>query len=35
MGFVVHSIWYCDYMRERHMLGDDVQLPKEKLTPSI
>ena len=33
MGFVMHSIWSCDYMRERHMLGDDVPLPKEKCDP--
>ena len=30
MGFVMHSMWSCDYMKERHMLGDDVPLPKEK-----
>ena len=33
IGFVIHSIWSCDYMRERHMLGDDVPLPKEKFDP--
>ena len=33
MGFVMHSIWSCDYMSERHMLGDDVPLPKEKCDP--
>ena len=34
MGFVVHSIWSCDYLRERRMLrDDDVPLPKEKCNP--
>ena len=34
MGFVVHSIWTCDYLRERCMLrDDDVPLPKEKCDP--
>ena len=29
----MHSIWSCDYMRERHMMGDDVPLCKEKCDP--
>ena len=34
MGFVVHSTWSCDYLRERHMLrDDDVPLPKENCDP--
>ena len=33
MGFVVHSIWSCDYLRERDMLGDDATLPTEKCQP--
>ena len=33
MGFVIHSIWSCDYLRERHMLRDDVPLPGEKCEP--
>ena len=34
MGFVMHSIWSCDYLRERRMLrDDDVPLPKEKCDP--
>ena len=33
MGFVVHSIWSCDHLRERHIQGDDVPLPKEKCKP--
>ena len=34
MGFVVHSIWSCNYLRERCMLrDDDVPLPKEKCDP--
>ena len=34
MGFVMHSIRCCDYLRERCMLrDDDVPLPKEKCDP--
>ena len=33
MGFVVHSIWPCNYLRERCKLRDDVPLPKEKYKP--
>ena len=34
MAFVMHSIWSCNYLRERHMLrDDDVPLPKEKCDP--
>ena len=34
MGFVMHSIWSCYYLRERCMLRDvDVPLPKEKYDP--
>ena len=30
----MHSIWSCNYLRERHMLrDDDVPLPKEKCDP--
>ena len=33
MCFVVHSIWSCDYLRERCMLRDDVPLPRVKCKP--
>ena len=33
LGFEVHLIWSCDYLRERCILGDDVPLPKEKCHP--
>ena len=33
LGFEVHLIWSCDYLRERRMLGDDVPLPMEKCDP--
>ena len=35
MGFVMHSIWSCDYLGERCIIRDDnVPLPKEKCDPT-